>query len=468
MHKIPVKIVLIIGLLVLPATAWPEEMKPAYPAPAPPQDSSGLGTGVQRTMTLLATSTPGHRNRVRILFYGQSITEQDWWKRVADDLRRRFPNADLDIANRAIGGFAAQRLIWPAEHDLYPFYPDLLIFHVYGSNKEYEEIICTTRRRTTAEILMQNDHLTRWPPAVIDRAKDKGAWWDDLMNRQFLPTTGRKYGCGLADVRGGWLSYLKTNHLEPKALLSDGVHLNDHGNYLMAELIKRHLVYRPDLPDSGWKDLVRTYEVGKDLKWQDGKLTLAFEGNRVDVLAAALPGESGAWHAPKAQVRIDGKKPSQHPNLYRIPRPTPGPWSPLALVRVDHDQPLQAEDWILKVTKVNSDGTAWEYDVTGSRTGPDGHGSGSARFVSKSGRVRIEPEAWFRAGKVPPGYEIRWQVLPTFVDAYEAPQVKVEAREYSTTLAMGLSNSRHLLEIVAGDGKTVPIRAVRVYRPGLK
>ena len=26
-------------------------------------------------------STPAHRNKVRILFYGQSITEQDWWKR---------------------------------------------------------------------------------------------------------------------------------------------------------------------------------------------------------------------------------------------------------------------------------------------------------------------------------------------------------------------------------------------------
>jgi hypothetical protein len=44
-------------------------------------------------MTLLATSTPAKRNRVRILFYGQSITQQDWSKRVADDLRRRFPHA---------------------------------------------------------------------------------------------------------------------------------------------------------------------------------------------------------------------------------------------------------------------------------------------------------------------------------------------------------------------------------------
>ena len=40
-----------------------------------------LGRNIQRTMTLLAASTPEKRNTVKILFYGQSITEQDWWKR---------------------------------------------------------------------------------------------------------------------------------------------------------------------------------------------------------------------------------------------------------------------------------------------------------------------------------------------------------------------------------------------------
>jgi len=66
-------------------------------------------------------------------FTGQSITEQEWSKQVAADLRKRFPSADLEIENRAIGGFAAQMLIRPAEHDIYPFYPDLVIFHVFGA-----------------------------------------------------------------------------------------------------------------------------------------------------------------------------------------------------------------------------------------------------------------------------------------------------------------------------------------------
>src|SRR6058998_2348722 len=97
---------------------------PPFPPPLPAKNPAELGVHVQRTMTLLATSTPEHRNHVRILFYGQSITEQQWSKQVAEDLRKRFPNADLEIENRAIGGFASQLLVRPAEHDLYPFYPD--------------------------------------------------------------------------------------------------------------------------------------------------------------------------------------------------------------------------------------------------------------------------------------------------------------------------------------------------------
>jgi hypothetical protein len=436
------------------------------PPPASDQQAAQFGVNIQRTMNLLASSTPEHRHKVRILFYGQSITEQNWWKLVAEDLRKRFPSADLEIDNRAIGGFAAQMLILPAEHDLYPFYPDLLIFHVYGSNKEYEEIVKSARSRTTAEVLMQTDHLTSWPPAVIDPDKDKGAWWDNLMNKELLPGIAKKYGCGLADNRSQWFDYLKANKLEPKSLLVDGVHLNDHGNFLMAELVKRYLVLRPDLPSDNWRDTVRTLVIGKDVAWKDGQLVLEFEGNRVDLIAA----KAGDRKPVAARVLIDGKKPSEFPGNYRITRAQPGPWSPATVVRVDHDKPLQVEDWALKVTSVKDNSSAWEFDVTGSKTGSDGHGSSDKAFVSKSGRVKIEPGAWFhpQKNKVPVGYEIKWKVLPMFVDVYEAPPISEPGREYTTTLAQGLPNAKHKLEIIAeGDG-VVPIQAIRVYRPPVK
>jgi len=415
-------------------------------------------------MTLLATSTPRRRNKVRILFYGQSITEQGWWHLVADDLHTRFPYADIEIENRAIGGFASQLLIKPAEHDLYPFYPDLLIFHVYGSNKEYEEIIRSVRTRTTAEVLMQKDHVTRWPPDVPDEKADKAAWWDHMMNNVFLPDIARKYGCALLDIRTPWLDYLKANSLEPKALLRDDVHLNSWGCFLMAELVKRYLVYRPDLPSTPWKDLVRTYKVGSDVRWRKGRILFEFDGNRVDVISARKPSQESA----PAEVRIDGRKPSEFPELYCITRPSPGPWSPLTVTRVDHIAPLKLEEWTLSITSVSEDSTRWTYEVRGSVTGPDGSGSSDAPFTSRSGRVKIDPEAFFRSGTVPVGWQIKWKVLPLHTDLYEPPVVDDPSREQATTLAQGLKNTTHTLELIAAGGDLPRIRAIRVYRPPIR
>ena len=447
------------GLCLLPLAANAKD-KPVYPEPAPAKDAANLGQHIQRTMTLLATSTPQHRNRVRILFYGQSITEQEWSKEVADDLRKRFPNADLEIENRAIGGFASQWLIRPAEYDLYPFYPDLLIFHVYGADNTYEEIIRNVRARTTAEIVMQRDHVTAWPPAVQDPNTDKSEWWTDYMNNKFLPVTAQKYGCGLDDVRGGWLDYLTTNHLEPKTLLKDGVHLNEWGNFLMARLVSRYLVYRPDLPLSEWKNLVRTYPVGKAAQWKGDTLTLEFTGNRVDLLPAAKQ-EKGAG---RVEITIDGKKPSEIPATYAFTRPQPGPWSPLFIKRVEHEKPLVAEDWTLKITSVNADSTAWKFAVGGSVTGQDGGGESGKPFVSNSGRVKISPDDWFPQGAMSAGYEIKWRAYPLGVDSYAAPTELDAARENAVTLAQGLSNGKHIL-VLKRKGGTVHLKALRVYTP---
>jgi hypothetical protein len=167
----------------------------SYP-PTQFPDSSTWGRQIQRTMRLLATSTPEKRHTVRILFYGQSITEQQWAKRVEDDLRQRFPHANLVVENRALGGFASQMLVKMAETDLYPFQPDLLIFHVYGAHDKYEDIIRRTRERTTAEILRQNDHVTK--PSDFAEETDPakrppaGKHWDAFMNHNHLPSLAKK------------------------------------------------------------------------------------------------------------------------------------------------------------------------------------------------------------------------------------------------------------------------------------
>jgi len=216
-----------------------------FPPPGSLGDTASYGRSLQRTMRLLAESTAEKPNMVRVLFYGQSITEQKWAKLVEDDLRRRFPHANLVVENRALGGFASQILVRTAETDLYPFQPDLLIFHVYGSHDKYEDIIRRTRERTCAEILMQTDHVTKavdlteeTDPAKVPIQSGK---WDAFMNHNWIPSLAKKYGAELCDQRAIWKRYLTDHALAPKALLKDDVHLNANGEYLMAQCVNAYL-----------------------------------------------------------------------------------------------------------------------------------------------------------------------------------------------------------------------------------
>jgi hypothetical protein len=170
-----------------------------------------------------------------------------------------------------------------------------------------------------------------------------------------------------------------------------------------------------------------------------------------------------------AEILIDGRKPSEYPECYVIDRPAPRAWAPLTVVRVDHDAPLVLEDWALTLISVSEDGKAWEYDVAGSVTGPDGHGSSRDVFVSNSKRVKLSSESFFKGkGEFATGYKITWKVSPRFTDRWEAPASLAPGSESATVVAQGLTNGPHTLEVRSVSGKGLPIDRIRVYRPSLR
>jgi hypothetical protein len=436
-----------IGLIVLAASlAWCAEP----------------GTGIERTMNLLQSSSPQHRNTVRVLFYGQSITKQDWWKLVAARLRARYPFADLVIENRAIGGFASPMLRRTLVHDIPLFAPDLIIFHDYGGEPEYEEIIRWIRANTTAEMLLQTDHITWLPnPAGGDSEKELKSYnWHEKHCREWLPEMARKYGLGLADVREPWRQHLAENRLQPKDLLRDGVHLNEGGDALMQELVMRSFISRR---------LYSSPVIDRPADWRGGRLTEVFEGNRVDLLAS----RGGRQPYTRARVLIDGKPPSAFPELYAITRPSDSlavDWP--FVIRVDHSAPLVIEDWFLTIIDTDDANSVVRFTVRGSQTGPDGEGVSTERFVSKSGRVVLDPADWHlnRAAEyskktTPTGSVCHWRVVPMFSDTYEPPVIGDRTRDYPVTIANGLSNGKHLLELIAETPEAPLLESIRVYRP---
>ncbi len=432
-----------------------------YPKPAPPQNTNQFSDKIQRAMALLGTSTPKKRNTVRILFYGQSITKQDWWLETVADLKKRFPHANIIAENPAIGGFASQKLINTTVRDVRSFYPDLLVFHVFGDHYKYEEIIKTVRELTTADIAMQSDHFHR---RSDPKTPDEG--WTRTMNHKHLPHIAKKYDCQFLGVRDAWRQYLLDNDYESGELLRDGVHLNEHGCYLMGKLVARELVYRKEFDAALDDPRVKTHEVGKDITFENGKLTLPFEGNRI----VAIPA-TGQEQKQAAIVRIDGKKPSEHPELYTYTRANAGPgvdwpWHVGAPVQISWTKPQVNEDWTITVLKGGQE--SFTFKVEGSVTGPDGEGSTEEDFASESGRIVIKSEHWWKRtpkdfkSPVKPGYQLKFKTYAMGVDELLIPKVEDDTTEHQIVLASGLPNGTHTLEI---DGDA-PIRAIRVYCPG--
>lgn len=410
---------------------------------------------IQRTMTKIAQSTPEKPATVRFQFYGQSITAQSWTKLVEKDLARRYPSVKFVFHNAAIGGFTSPALIRTAEHDLYPWYPDILVFHVYGPVDKYEEIIRNVRARTTAEIVLWTSHLSA--AETLDKNPD--------ADRRIVAIRGiaRKYDCLLIDVRKKWIAHLKEKNLDPKALLRDGVHLNDDGIKLMASFIAPELVRVPELATTAQAGTVTEVPLDSPSVARDaaGNLTLSFIGNRV----VAISGGAGR-HA--AEVLLDGEAMSGRPELWAVTRPSTGPkiWMP-AIKQIAFDNALLPEEWTLTCLPDSTpDATKIHFQVAGSKTGEDGEGFSNARFVSKSGRVVIDPDDWhlvwslkYKMIPLPAGFQVKWKTYPLFTANYEPQPAGTEA-----VLVQNCTNASHKLTL-KGSAEEVGIVAFRVYAP---
>ena len=457
------------------------------PMPAPAENEAFFGARLTRSATLLATSCKERRLPVKILIYGQSITgSRSFSEQISEYLKEKFPYADFTVENKSIGGFGGEQLLRTAVHDVYTNCPDLIIFHVYGGEKhgELEQLFTNIRKLTTADIILMNHHLS-------GNQKEVSA-----TSYQYLRYIAAKYNCEQVDISTEWVKYLSDNNLKPTDLLRDNVHPNPNGNWLMAQLIGRHIRYNPLFP-SLWLNTVQTcfassaYEIngtkalefsGKPWNMVNGVptgnseksgLKLTFYGNRVDVIAGQIQNEEKTG---SARIRIDGKPVSDNHSLYAITRPSPGPgtWFP-AIRRISHQNPLIVEDWILKIDKISSDSSVWFFSVNGSQTGYDGSGNSAAPFVSKSGRVVIDPYDYMFAQikktfkvTTPVGFEASWSVVPLFEDIYQSPEITDKTKVYKITLVQGLKNGPHTLELIpVGDGP-VPVEAFEIHRPPMQ
>ena len=401
---------------------------------------------IQRTMKALTESTAEKPAHVRVLFYGQSIVAQAWTGMVQDYLKTTYPTVQFEFSNRAIGGYTSPALIRTAESDLYPYYPDLLFFHVYGPIDKYEEIVRRVRERTSAEVILWTSHLSaeQDPRAMLDER--------DQRSKDILAVAERQK-CMVIDLNQKWCRLLLENGWKAQELLGDTIHLKPEGCRYYADFIIEELVRIPDtdgVPEASGTIREIALDDACVAKNADGSLTLAFDGNRVTAIS-----DGSAPEGTKAEILLDGQKMSENADLWGTTRPSTGPmWMP-AINLVTHETTPVAEDWTLSALEGSAaDGSKILFKVEGSVTGPDGEGVSTERFVSPSGRVVIEPSdiplAWqfgYTKKTLLPDFKVTWKNYPLFTDPYQA-----SAAGTRTVLVQNCANGPHTLTIRPESG----------------
>ncbi|PZU11787.1 SGNH/GDSL hydrolase family protein [Sphingomonas sp.] len=440
------------------------------PTPPPPAEALARSLGLIRT----ATSTEPHV--VRLLFYGQSISTPKWTAQAVAHLTQTYPNVRFVVRNLAIGGFAAQTLKRTVERDVTAFYPDLIVFHVYGDHRDYERIIRTIRATTPADLIVQTDHLSTDLGPLCDeglhlslasRPGCKGRlWyratdWESHMSWSVIPGLAAKYGFAVEPRRDEWIAYLGKTGLPAAALIADSPHPNARGWSVMALLFGRWF----DRAVASWNGQRSTAVTDLPATSRTFDMT----GNRIEIIASGpLDG--------KVTATIDGKRPQDLDGCWQTSRttalPEVRPWPALRQVTIDPAD-HQADRFTLTLTHFDPSQAHFRFALTSAARGPDGAGSSDSDFVSPSGRVRISKEDWTLAESVahahrgvPEGFKVEWR--RAFV-CRDQPAVPLTAGtvEQRHLIATGIRQGPHKVNIRVSPDAERRIRAIRIYRPPL-
>ncbi len=443
---------------------------------------------VQRSLRKMADSTEERPSRLRILFYGQSIVEQGWCTNIIATLSRRYPTVAFEWENRAVGGFESPLLVRAAEADLYPYYPDLVFFNVYGDVEIFRTIIERLKARTTAEVVLWTGHLRESEDPVVAVNEE------DARSRA-LASIAEDCGCMLVHLRRKWAQMLIDEDASPSKYLADSIHLDANSGAFarMADFISEEMVeldgYTGSERSAGRiEDFQVTSGVLGDtsiagppvVMREDGSIDFTFVGNRV--VGTAVPWRA-CYNASPCKVLLDGREMSSMPRLFVHERVSGLiSWMPLILHVGAVNAPV-SEDWTLTyVEGTNPSGRPVRFRVDGSVTGFDGFGSTDADFVSNSGRVRIlatDFHAWqydyFVARNAKKGVDVSrleakpgqwmcWRTVPAFTDAISA--YFFDGRQNEVVLVSGCSNAKHTLTFKpAIKGRPPVFSKFTVYTP---
>ena len=438
---------------------------------------------IARSLEIIRTSSPADHKILKVLFYGQSITRSGWDKAVIDHWHQKYPNTVFVVQNRALGGFASQLLVRTTEQDIAAFYPDLIVFHDYGDDRAYEQIIRLFRSRTAADIIVQTDHGESLPdppcreglslalhrqPGCTGLLWVRQRNWYDEMSYHKIPAFAKKYGLAVEPQRAWWRDYLLRAQIEPKSLLADDIHPNEKGKELIAGFFNQ---YFDNLVEQ-WNGQTESDVISIPANTPghiNGQETVDFDGSRLELISSK---PLITW----PRVAIDGGSPQDIDGCFQVTRAssieTVPDWPALRRITLRHDH--VAEDWTAILTQISPDQRSFTFTVSASKTGDEGSGDSSHSFLSKSGTIGIEPQDWilqsaFELKHIPlqAPFEVHWSVKNICDGEPEVIDRGDGTMQYRYVLGAGLSNERHTVKLSSPPNDLADITEFRAYKPPL-
>lgn len=207
-------------------------------------------------LTLFLCSFKNMDKPTRVVFFGDSITEAGvrpggYIVKMGEMLSAGGKSADYDLIGAGISGNKVYDLFLRLEKDVLEKKPDVVVIYVgvndvwhkrlFGTGTDadkfgrfYETLISKMREAGIKLILCT--------PACIGEKTDCSNSQDGELNQyaQIIRELASTYRCTLCDFRTAFLNYNVEHNPDNKEkgiLTTDGVHLNDTGNQLVAQML---------------------------------------------------------------------------------------------------------------------------------------------------------------------------------------------------------------------------------------
>lgn len=211
-------------------------------------------------ITFTAVTSMVHKKSVRVVFFGDSITQQGaqpggYIVKMKEALTKAGRGSDYELIGAGIGGNKVYDLYLRMDNDVLAQKPDVVVIWI-GVNDVWHKTSSGTgtdpdkfEKFYTAiinELLDRRIKVILCTPAVIGEKTDFTNMQDGDLNAysQIIRNLAQKFHCGLVDFRETFHTYeLKNNpgNKESGILTRDRVHLNDAGNQLVADKMQEAL-----------------------------------------------------------------------------------------------------------------------------------------------------------------------------------------------------------------------------------